>query len=106
MYVVVSLPFQSILSELSRYEAAMSDVRICVGGLRGRVVKTHSTRSLTNRQRRFESCSYKSDCVRKFVCLLAEGQCIMYVSGFSFPPIKTDRHHMTERLLIMAKNAK
>jgi hypothetical protein len=28
------------------------------------------------------------------------------VSGFSLPPIKTDRHHITERLLSMAKNDK
>jgi hypothetical protein len=28
------------------------------------------------------------------------------VSGFSLPPTKTDRHHITEKLLRMAKNAK
>jgi hypothetical protein len=28
------------------------------------------------------------------------------VSGFSHPPIKTDRHHITEKLLNMAKNDK
>jgi hypothetical protein len=26
------------------------------------------------------------------------------VFGFSLPPIKTDRHHITEKLLSMAKN--
>ena len=28
------------------------------------------------------------------------------VSGFSLPPIKTDRHHITEKLFSMAKNYK
>jgi hypothetical protein len=28
------------------------------------------------------------------------------VSGFSLPPIITDRHHITEKLLSMAKNSK
>jgi hypothetical protein len=27
------------------------------------------------------------------------------VSGFSLPPINTDRHHITEKLLSMAKNS-
>jgi hypothetical protein len=26
--------------------------------------------------------------------------------GFSLPPVKTDRHHITEKLLSMAKNDK
>jgi hypothetical protein len=28
------------------------------------------------------------------------------VSGFYLPPIKTDHHHLTEKLLAMAKNNK
>jgi hypothetical protein len=49
--------------------------------------------------------------VRKFVSLLAEVgvlslNTLYNVSGFSLPPIKTDRHHMTEKMLSMAKNDK
>jgi hypothetical protein len=48
--------------------------------------------------------------MRKFVSLLAEASvCSLFsnalhnVSGFPLPPIKTDRHHITEKLLTMAK---
>jgi hypothetical protein len=52
--------------------------------------------------------------VRKFVSLLAEGRCLdglfpntLYnASGFSPPLLKTDFHHITEKLLSMAKNDK
>jgi nitrogen-specific signal transduction histidine kinase len=51
--------------------------------------------------------------MRKFVSLLAEDQWSLpkYMTlnnayGFFLPPIETDRHHITEKLLSMAKNAK
>jgi hypothetical protein len=40
--------------------------------------RSHTTRPLTSSLRRFESCSDRCDCVRKFVSLLAEGRwCIV-----------------------------
>jgi hypothetical protein len=48
----------------------------------------------------------RGNCVRKFVSLLAEGlfpNTLYNVSGFSLPLIKTDRHHITEKLLSMVK---
>jgi hypothetical protein len=51
------------------------------------------------------------DEVHQFTCgrsvVSSQIHCIMYnVSGFSLPPIKTDRHHITEEFLSMAKNDK
>jgi hypothetical protein len=69
--------------------------------------RSRTTIPLTSRPRRFQSCLDRCDCVRKFVSLLAEGRwslpkCIV----FSLPPIITVRHHITEKLLSMAKNSK
>jgi hypothetical protein len=36
--------------------------------------RSYTTMFLTNRQHRFEFCSYHAECVRKFVSLLAEGR--------------------------------
>jgi hypothetical protein len=68
---------------------------------------SHTTRSLTSssRSRRFEPCLDRCDCVGKFVSLHADSpNTLQNVSGFSLPPIKTDCHNITEKLLIMAKN--
>ena len=67
------------------------------GGLRGRVFREIKSRGLSSPSSNPATVVWIY--VRKFASLLAEGT---FVTGVSPPPIKTGRHHMTERLLSLA----
>jgi hypothetical protein len=44
--------------------------------------------------------------VCQFTCGLSPNTLYIKISGFSLPPIKTDHHRKTEKLLSMAKKSK
>jgi hypothetical protein len=70
--------------------------------------RSHTTRPLISSRRRFETCSYRCNYVRRLSVYLRKvgglsSNTLYNVSEFSLPPIKTDRRHITETLLSMVK---
>ena len=73
--------------------------------------RSHTTKPLASSPHRFAPRSYDATVWESLSVYLwkvggLSPNTLYNVSGFSFPPIKTDRHHVTEKLLSMAKNYK